>query len=213
VLAALHDCSWAAALKLFLLLPALSRAACAALQVRPEYIVPLVEELHGKKWPKFNSEKICHIAYGRIQASLSMLHASCASCAGNCLHAATEMRLAIWRACKYRTPRAHPSRACWRRALSLQGKTALVQHFQNSSLLHEDKRCRPILFHTNGSLAGEVEQFPGTLATPSIGTGGGGIPPGGVPLMAAAALQPAAAMGQQPLSHLAGPEQGGPEAQ
>lgn len=38
-----------------------------ALQVRPEYIVPLVEELHGKKWPKFNSEKICHIAYGRIQ--------------------------------------------------------------------------------------------------------------------------------------------------
>ena len=28
---------------------------------------PQVEELHGKKWPKFNSEKICHIAYGRIQ--------------------------------------------------------------------------------------------------------------------------------------------------
>ncbi|KAI3432299.1 hypothetical protein D9Q98_003859 [Chlorella vulgaris] len=128
--------------------------------VRPEYIVPLVEELHGKKWPKFNSEKICHIAYGRIQ-----------------------------------------------------GKTALVQHFQNSSLLHEDKRCRPILFHTNGSLAGEVEQFPGTLATPSIGSGGGGMPPGGVPLMAAAGLQPAAAMGQQPLSHLAGPEQAGTEAQ
>lgn len=37
------------------------------MQVRPEYIVPLVEEFHGKKWPKFNSEKICHIAYGRIQ--------------------------------------------------------------------------------------------------------------------------------------------------
>lgn len=36
-------------------------------QVRPEYIIPLVEEFHGKKWPKFNSEKICHIAYGRIQ--------------------------------------------------------------------------------------------------------------------------------------------------
>ena len=35
--------------------------------VRPEYIVPLVQELHGKKWPKFNSEKICNIAYGRIQ--------------------------------------------------------------------------------------------------------------------------------------------------
>lgn len=35
--------------------------------MRPEYIIPFVEELHGKKWPKFNSEKICHIAYGRIQ--------------------------------------------------------------------------------------------------------------------------------------------------
>lgn len=40
----------------------------------------------------------------------------------------------------------------------MQGKAALVQHFQNSSLLHEDKRCRPILFHSNGALAGEVEQ-------------------------------------------------------
>lgn len=42
----------------------------------------------------------------------------------------------------------------------LQGKAALVQHFQNSSLLHEDKRCRPILFHTEGELAGEPETFP-----------------------------------------------------
>lgn len=44
----------------------------------------------------------------------------------------------------------------------LQGKTALVQHFQNSSLLHEDKRCRPVLFHTDGVLAGEQEPFPTT---------------------------------------------------
>ena len=35
--------------------------------VKPEYIIPLVDEFHGKRWPKFNSEKICHIAYGRIQ--------------------------------------------------------------------------------------------------------------------------------------------------
>jgi protein phosphatase 1 regulatory subunit 42 len=111
--------------------------------VRPEYIIPLVEELHGKKWPKFNSEKICHIAYGRIQ-----------------------------------------------------GKAALVQHFQNSSLLHEDKRCRPILFHSNGALAGEVEQFPGTLPSPTLTPPPGGLPATGppasnggaasVPLMAAA---------------------------
>lgn len=24
----------------------------------------------------------------------------------------------------------------------IQGRSALVQHFQNSSLMHEDKRCR-----------------------------------------------------------------------
>eukprot|EP00887_Chlorella_sp_A99_P006795 scaffold2.g6795.t1 len=81
--------------------------------VRPEYIPALVEEFHGRKWPKFNSEKICQIAYGRIQ-----------------------------------------------------GKAALVQHFQNSSLLHEDKRCRPILFRTEGDLAGEPEMFPNAGGAP-----------------------------------------------
>lgn len=69
----------------------------------PHCIPALVEEFHGRRWPKFNSEKICRIAYARIQ-----------------------------------------------------GKNALVQHFQNSSLLHEDKRCRPVLF----KLSGEVEPFP-----------------------------------------------------
>lgn len=66
-------------------------------------IPALVEDFHNRRWPKFNSEKICQIAYGRIQ-----------------------------------------------------GKVALVQHFQNSSLLHEDKRCRPVLF----DLSGEVQPFP-----------------------------------------------------
>jgi hypothetical protein len=47
-----------------------------------------------------------------------------------------------------------------------QGKSALVQHFQNSSLLHEDKRCRPVLFHTDGDLAGEPEGFPAGAAPP-----------------------------------------------
>ena len=69
----------------------------------PHAIPALVEEFHGRRWPKFNSEKICRVAYARIQ-----------------------------------------------------GKNALVQHFQNSSLLHEDKRCRPVLFRLNG----EVETFP-----------------------------------------------------
>jgi hypothetical protein len=69
----------------------------------PMAIPALVDDFHGRRWPKFNSEKVCQIAYGRIQ-----------------------------------------------------GKLALIQHFQNSSLLHEDKRCRPVLFDVNG----EVETFP-----------------------------------------------------
>ncbi|KAG9146202.1 hypothetical protein Leryth_007905, partial [Lithospermum erythrorhizon] len=52
---------------------------------------------NGKKWEKFNSEKVASLAYARIQ-----------------------------------------------------GKTALVAHFQNSSLMNEDKRCRPILFQSEG---------------------------------------------------------------
>jgi hypothetical protein len=39
---------------------------------------------------------------------------------------------------------------------AVQGKHAMVTHFQNSSLLHEDKRCRPILFHSEGPMAGEA---------------------------------------------------------
>lgn len=69
----------------------------------PHAIPALVEDFQGKRWPKFNSEKVCAIAYGRIQ-----------------------------------------------------GKLSLIQHFQNSSLLHEDKRCRPVLFNPSG----EVEPFP-----------------------------------------------------
>jgi protein phosphatase 1 regulatory subunit 42 len=61
--------------------------------VRPAGIIPLVERFDKKKWEKFNSEKICAIAYARIQ-----------------------------------------------------GKAALISHFQNSSLMHEDKHCRPIIF-------------------------------------------------------------------
>lgn len=37
----------------------------------------------------------------------------------------------------------------------IQGKSALVSHFQNSSLMNEDKRCRPILFHSDGPNAGD----------------------------------------------------------
>jgi len=42
----------------------------------------------------------------------------------------------------------------------IQGRGALISHFQNSSLMHEDKRCRPVLFRSEGGFAGEQEPFP-----------------------------------------------------
>ncbi|XP_020579938.1 protein MEI2-like 2 isoform X2 [Phalaenopsis equestris] len=77
----------------------------------PSHILPFHQTFNGKKWEKFNSEKVASLAYARIQ-----------------------------------------------------GKVALVSHFQNSSLMNEDKRCRPILFHSEGSEAGNEE--PVTSVTP-----------------------------------------------
>jgi len=62
----------------------------------------VLQAFDGKKWEKFNSEKVASLAYARIQ-----------------------------------------------------GKSSLIAHFQNSSLMNEDKRCRPILFHTDGPNAGD----------------------------------------------------------
>lgn len=47
----------------------------------------------------------------------------------------------------------------------IQGKAALIAHFQNSSLMNEDKRCRPILFHTDGPNAGDQVLF---VASPHV---------------------------------------------
>ncbi|KAJ8762032.1 hypothetical protein K2173_006634 [Erythroxylum novogranatense] len=68
----------------------------------PKHIVSFYQAFNGKKWEKFNSEKVASLAYARIQ-----------------------------------------------------GKAALIMHFQNSSLMNEDKRCRPILFDTEGLDAGD----------------------------------------------------------
>ncbi|XP_044492912.1 protein MEI2-like 4 isoform X2 [Mangifera indica] len=75
--------------------------------INPRQIIPFYQAFNGKKWEKFNSEKVASLAYARIQ-----------------------------------------------------GKAALIAHFQNSSLMNEDKRCRPILFHTDGPNAGDPEPFP-----------------------------------------------------
>ena len=96
--------------------------------VRPDLIAPLVRRFDGRRWDRFNSEKVCAISYARIQ-----------------------------------------------------GKGALVSHFQNSSLLHEDRRCRPILFKVGpDGLAGEPEPFPApTTASAAFAAGGGGGAVGG----------------------------------
>ncbi|XP_004492025.1 protein MEI2-like 4 isoform X2 [Cicer arietinum] len=73
----------------------------------PGLIVPFYQVFNGKKWEKFNSEKVATLAYARIQ-----------------------------------------------------GKEALIAHFQNSSLMNEDKRCRPILIDTDGPNAGIQVPFP-----------------------------------------------------
>ncbi|KAK9684355.1 hypothetical protein RND81_10G204400 [Saponaria officinalis] len=75
--------------------------------IDPVQIVGFHQTFEGRKWEKFNSEKVATLAYARIQ-----------------------------------------------------GKGALIAHFQNSSLMNEDKRCRPILFHTEGPNAGDQEPFP-----------------------------------------------------
>ncbi|XP_031389669.1 protein MEI2-like 5 isoform X4 [Punica granatum] len=72
----------------------------------PAHIIPFYEHFNGKRWEKFNSEKVASLAYARIQ-----------------------------------------------------GKAALVAHFQNSSLMNEDKRCRPILFQSEGPEAIDQDIF------------------------------------------------------
>uniref|UniRef100_A0A5B7AHI7 RRM domain-containing protein n=1 Tax=Davidia involucrata TaxID=16924 RepID=A0A5B7AHI7_DAVIN len=75
--------------------------------VSPSHIIPFYKAFNGKKWEKFNSEKVASLAYARIQ-----------------------------------------------------GKAALVTHFQNSSLVNEDKCCRPILFQSEGQETSDQEPLP-----------------------------------------------------
>lgn len=70
---------------------------------KPQYIEPFYHTFHGKKWGRFNSEKVCEITFARIQ-----------------------------------------------------GRQQLIAHFQNSSLLLEDPKCRPVIFDAKG----RQEEFP-----------------------------------------------------
>lgn len=41
--------------------------------IDPVYIVPFYEDLNNQSWETFNSEKICQIAYGRIQGKRNLV--------------------------------------------------------------------------------------------------------------------------------------------
>ncbi|XP_023736886.1 protein MEI2-like 2 [Lactuca sativa] len=75
--------------------------------VSPSHIISFYEAFNGKKWEKFNSEKVATLAYARIQ-----------------------------------------------------GKVALITHFQNSSLMNEDKWCRPILFQSEAQGNDYLDSIP-----------------------------------------------------
>lgn len=75
--------------------------------VSPSHIISFYEAFNGKKWEKFNSEKVATLAYARIQ-----------------------------------------------------GKVALITHFQNSSLMNEDKWCRPILFQSGAQENDDQDSIP-----------------------------------------------------
>jgi hypothetical protein len=59
----------------------------------------------------------------------------------------------------------------------IQGRAALVAHFQNSSLMHEDKRCRPILFTAGGGESTDPEVFAAEGALAAQQAAGPGSPP------------------------------------
>ncbi|KAI7735160.1 hypothetical protein M8C21_025137 [Ambrosia artemisiifolia] len=75
--------------------------------VSPSHIISFYEAFNGKKWEKFNSEKVASLAYARIQ-----------------------------------------------------GKVALITHFQNSSLMNEDKWCRPIIFQSEAQEIDNQDSIP-----------------------------------------------------
>jgi len=61
----------------------------------------------------------------------------------------------------------------------IQGKQNFIEHFRNSSLMHEDPKCRPLIFKSCGEDVGQEETFPGpNLIVTKTATGSGGITSG-----------------------------------
>mmetsp|Transcript_19368 Transcript_19368/g.73217 ORF Transcript_19368/g.73217 Transcript_19368/m.73217 type:complete len:872 (-) Transcript_19368:1089-3704(-) len=73
----------------------------------PATILRFLDEFDGRRWRRFNSEKICAVSYARIQ-----------------------------------------------------GKQAMIQRFQHSSLMEKEQSYKPLLFYSDGPLKGQPEPFP-----------------------------------------------------
>lgn len=41
--------------------------------IDPKFIVTFGRRLMGKRWPRFNSDKICHLTYARIQGKRALV--------------------------------------------------------------------------------------------------------------------------------------------
>lgn len=39
-----------------------------------QFVQKMYQKFHGKKWPRFNSEKICQVCYARIQGTPQLLN-------------------------------------------------------------------------------------------------------------------------------------------
>jgi len=52
------------------------------------------------------------------------------------------------------------SKVCRITYARIQGKSAFIEHFRNSSLMSEDQKCRPLIFYSSGVNAGQPEPFP-----------------------------------------------------
>jgi len=42
----------------------------------------------------------------------------------------------------------------------IQGKKTLIERFQHSQVMQQDPRCQPLLFHSEGPLQGQIQEWP-----------------------------------------------------
>ena len=51
-------------------------------------------------------------------------------------------------------------KVCQIKYARIQGKDALIARFQNSSLMHKEESCRPLIFYSSGEKKGQPQYFP-----------------------------------------------------